>query len=690
MHLTVLKSQQEVRAGLLKKGHPVMAAAHTEDGHSFRHNIGRLTVALSFPVVALLLEMFFWQGIQPYAWLLFYPSVFLSSYVGGKWAGIAATAVSALAAWWVFIPQPYSFALERPASLLAVGVFTAMGVLFSLTHERLRKANLHTAAALASANAERIHLEERVKERTADLEQTVALLGESESKYRMTLDSMLEGCQIVGFDWCYLYINAAAEIHNRRPSSELLGRPVLECWPGFAETDVYAREKRSMEERTVQSFDTEFVFPDGSPGWYRVIIQPATEGIVIFSEDITERKLAEKELKEQESTLRLILETLPVGVWIVDAEGNIIKGNRAGLDIWKGAHYVGIKGYGVYKGWWAGTDRRIQPEEWAAARAIMKGETSLDEEIDIECFDGTRKTILHSAVPLRDESQRLTGAVIINQDITARKRAEEALSEKRRLLQELNDNLEQRVGEAVSDVRRKDQILMQQSRQAAMGEMIGNIAHQWRQPLNTLGLIVQELRMTYGREDFTKEVLDAHVSKAMGLISHMSKTINDFSNFFRPDKEKGQFNVNQMVARTLSLVEPTLKSHDIRIEVVENDVTDIVGYSNEYSQVLLNILTNARDAFEGRNIRTQRLVTITIARESDRSVVTVADNAGGIQEDVMEKIFDPYFTTKGPDKGTGIGLYMAKAIIEKSMGGRLTARNTATGAEFRIEVGAAS
>jgi signal transduction histidine kinase len=216
--------------------------------------------------------------------------------------------------------------------------------------------------------------------------------------------------------------------------------------------------------------------------------------------------------------------------------------------------------------------------------------------------------------------------------------------------------------------------------------MIGNIAHQWRQPLNTLGLIVQELRMTYGREEFNKASLERSVNKAMGLISHMSKTIDNFGNYFKPDKEKAVFNVNQAVANTLSLIELSFKDRGIKIEVVEIMDTNINGYVHEYSQVLLNILFNCKDAFEECDADRQRLITVTISRENDRSVVTIADNAGGIKEDIMGKIFDPYFTTKGPDKGTGIGLYMSKAIIEKNMGGILAMRNTANGAEFRIEI----
>jgi signal transduction histidine kinase len=219
-----------------------------------------------------------------------------------------------------------------------------------------------------------------------------------------------------------------------------------------------------------------------------------------------------------------------------------------------------------------------------------------------------------------------------------------------------------------------------------MGEMISNIAHQWRQPLNMLGLIVQELRMTYGREEFSKESLEASVKKAMELISHMSQTIDGFSNYFKPDMEKRRFNVNQAVAKTLSLLEPSLKNLNIKIMTLVTGDTDINGYENEYSQVLFNILLNCRDAFEASNIDRQRVITITVFKENNKSVVTVADNAGGIPEDIMDKIFDPYFTTKGPDKGTGIGLYMAKTIIEKNMEGRLTVRNIAYGAEFRIEV----
>jgi diguanylate cyclase (GGDEF)-like protein/PAS domain S-box-containing protein len=150
-------------------------------------------------------------------------------------------------------------------------------------------------------------------------------------------------------------------------------------------------------------------------------------GLVMAHEDITVRKLAEEALRETEQTLRLVLETLPVGVWIMDRTGRIVHGNAAGLRIWGGARYVGPEQFGEYKGWWLSTGRRVEAEEWAAARAIRNGETSIDEEIEIECFDGTRKIILNSGVPMRNSAGEIVGALIVNQDITARKHSEDEL-----------------------------------------------------------------------------------------------------------------------------------------------------------------------------------------------------------------------------------------------------------------------
>jgi len=399
--------------------------------------------------------------------------------------------------------------------------------------------------------------------------------------------------------------------------------------------------------------------------------------------DAMAQQLASREesLSNSQRFLNTIIDTEPECLKMLDAEGRFLMMNPAGLAMIGAESFEEVKGQSIFS--------RITDEHRDAfvklTKDVFQGVAG-NLEFEAVCLNGKHVWFDTRVVPFRNDAGEIVSLLGITRDITDRKVAEKSLAEKRRLLEELNMSLEQRVADAVSELRKKDRMMMLQSRQAAMGEMIGNIAHQWRQPLNTLGLIVQELRMTYGHDEFNKESLEASVKKAMELIMHMSRTIEDFSNYFKPDKEKMLFNVNQAVARTLSLVEPSLKNLSINIEVIEKENTNINGYANEYSQVLLNILLNCRDAFEECNIDRQRVITMAVFKEGGKSVVTVTDNAGGIPEEVMDKIFDPYFTTKGPDKGTGIGLYMAKTIIEKNMEGRLSVRNTADGAEFRIEV----
>jgi hypothetical protein len=238
---------------------------------------------------------------------------------------------------------------------------------------------------------------------------------------------------------------------------------------------------------------------------------------------------------------------------------------------------------------------------------------------------------------------------------------------------------------AEEELRLRDRMIMQQSRQAALGEMIGNIAHHWRQPLNGVGLIIQELVMASENGNLSKDHVKENVDNAMQIIFSLSQTLNDFQKFFAPDNEKCLFNQNQVVTGTVSFVKESFKEERIAIDVIRIDDPLVEGYPNEYSQVLLNILLNARDALSERHDGSAR-ITVKAFTEGGKGVVTITDNGGGIKQDIIERIFEPYFTTKDQGKGTGIGLFMAKAIIEKNMGGRLTARNIEGGAEFRIEI----
>ena len=175
------------------------------------------------------------------------------------------------------------------------------------------------------------------------------------------------------------------------------------------------------------------------------------------------------------------------------------------------------------------------------------------------------------------------------------------------------------------------------------------------------------------------------VNNAMEIIQQMSQTIDDFRDFLAPDKEKKTFKVDQIIRKAVSLTEASLKEFNIVLEISSIGEPQINGYFNEYGQVLLNILMNARDAF-GAKGKSDKQITVRSWTENGRAVVTITDNAGGIKEKIIGKIFDAYYTTKVLAKGTGVGLFMSKNIIEHSMGGHLSVRNVKGGAEFRIEV----
>ena len=276
-------------------------------------------------------------------------------------------------------------------------------------------------------------------------------------------------------------------------------------------------------------------------------------------------------------------------------------------------------------------------------------------------------------------------AMSLEKEIIVRIKTEEALSVKQLQLEELNSFLEERVNATVNDLREKDKILVNQSRLAAMGEMINNIAHQWRQPLNNIGLTVQNIEYDYKNGKTDRDTLSKDITSVMNIIKYMSGTIDDFRNFFRIDKEKTSFSLNKTINKAIGFTKSSLQAHNIVTDVVFEDDVIVDGYENEYAQVLLNIINNAKDAILEQKINNP-CISFKLTKENGRSILRIRDNGGGIHPTILPKIFDPYFSTKDNRQGTGIGLYMSKMIIEQNMGGELTAYNVEEGAEFCIVV----
>lgn len=235
----------------------------------------------------------------------------------------------------------------------------------------------------------------------------------------------------------------------------------------------------------------------------------------------------------------------------------------------------------------------------------------------------------------------------------------------------------------VKEKNEKEKLLIHQSKLASMGEMINNIAHQWRQPLTHLGFINMNLQLAYEDDPLDKKYLNEKIEESNAQLDFMSKTIDNFRDFYKPNKQKELFYISVAVKKALEIMEPIFESYKINFEFNLIKDKQINAYENEYSQVVLNILTNAKDVLISRQIGNPQ-ITIIIDEKNDLSITSIFDNAGGIENKYMNHIFDPYFTTK--QKGSGIGLYMSKMIIESHFKGKIKVFNEKNGAIFIIEV----
>ena len=351
-------------------------------------------------------------------------------------------------------------------------------------------------------------------------------------------------------------------------------------------------------------------------------------------------------------------------------------------DYWKGSDVLyEILGIGrdyprTLEGWLSLVHESQRSDIKAYLLGIVERHERFDKEYRlVNGGDGGQRWVLGMGEVEYDSEgkpARLFGTI---QDITERKQVADAL-------QQINDTLEQRVQQELAENREKDHLIIQQSRFAAMGEMIGNIAHQWRQPLNTLILTLANIEDAFHYNELTGEYLATQVADGKLLIQKMSSTIDDFRNFFRPHKQTKPFSVTGAIRESISLVSASFRSHTIDIGLEADEDAVIEGFPNEFSQVLINLLINAKEAILANQVTNGRVsVRLTVGGQS--AIVSIADNGGGIPVGLLGKVFEPYFSTK--EMGTGIGLYMSKMIIEKSMHGHLNVHNQNNGAVFTIQ-----
>jgi len=398
--------------------------------------------------------------------------------------------------------------------------------------------------------------------------------------------------------------------------------------------------------------------------------------------EIQERNLERLAREESEERLSALIQALPDQVCFKDDRGRWLVANPS----WLRAHGIEREDYRGFTGAKPGSEEDLDGNP-----------TSLRLQTDAAAWTLGRIEYC-TTVRSRGEERALSvlkmavgpprqprGLLILSRDVTSHRHALEEVRASNAEIQAFNETLEARVRSATDDNRRKDALLVQQSRLAAMGEMIGNIAHQWRQPLNALGLLVANLLLDAGDGSLKGEEAAYYNKQFRDILAGMSRTIDDFRNFFKPDKELQTFSMDAPAREALSLVEASFAQHGIRIETELASAPLVRGYRGEFSQVILNLLVNARDAVS-REGRRGGLIVVRCRTAGSDALMEVEDDGGGVPPQAAPHVFDPYYTTKSQDKGTGLGLYMSKRIIEDHMGGRITFVNSDGGAVFTVSL----
>ncbi len=317
--------------------------------------------------------------------------------------------------------------------------------------------------------------------------------------------------------------------------------------------------------------------------------------------------------------------------------------------------------------------------------------------------DGKTFYVNTTIVPILDEEGEIREFVAIRYDVTKEmelrmrleekekelealnRSLEERVRQQTRKLQELNRWLEERVREEIAKNEEKQQMLLWQSRFASMGQMTANIAHQWRQPLTELNLTLFNLKTSVESGEDPQKIQTLY-NQSRRIIGSMSQTIEDFMSFFRPDRATSTFSVEQSLEDALSLVSKALEKKEIEIRIEGDREMILQGIPNELTQVFLNLFQNAMEAFDDKT-EGERWLRIHFSRDQETfAVIVVEDSAGGIPEMALEKIFEPYFSTKSSSQGTGLGLFMSRLIIQKSFRGSIRAFNSLKGALFIIKI----
>ncbi len=409
------------------------------------------------------------------------------------------------------------------------------------------------------------------------------------------------------------------------------------------------------------------------------VIEAGVETRIYFSIYPEGVSIGRKENFLEHDLYKAIIDSTKEGFWLLDDELNIISLNNSFATMlgYEESELLGKKPYELLA--------LVGEQQQHCAAQAETVNTNIQRTYELTFVTKDNKelhTIVNATTINLSEYHVSTFAFIT--DISEQKELEQSLLEQQQNTNERNTDLTQRIEAEVQANRKKDHIMYQQARLASMGEMVANIAHQWRQPLNIIALIMQDFYISGQLGTLSSEKLEKEYARANSVLQYMSSTIDDFRTFFKHNDKSELFYVNSAIDSLLTLVSKTMEHNSIEVVTDIEDEITVYGHKNEFVQALINLINNAREAITAHS--TRGIIEIKAYTDDSDVHITVQDSGGGIDKKVIEQVFEPYFTTKHQTQGTGLGLYMSHQIIVNNMNGSIYAKNREEGTCFYISL----